>query len=86
MKLFLPLPPYPACAWRRAREEESGTVVEINRGKIARVEEAGLPAGTSITVRDLFFNVPARKKFLKIRVDRVVAHCVAGHPLRAGAS
>src|SRR3981081_4738234 len=49
----------------RAAEEPAGTVVEINGGKIARVEEAGLPLGTSITVRDLFFNTPARKKFLK---------------------
>ena len=49
----------------RAEEEAAGTVVEINGGKIARVEEAGLPLGTSITVRDLFFNTPARKKFLK---------------------
>src|ERR1700736_1984980 len=49
----------------RAEEESAGTVVEINGGKIARVEEAGLPQGTSITVRDLFFNTPARKKFLK---------------------
>ena len=49
----------------RAADEESGTVVEINGGKIFKVEEAGLPAGTCITVRDLFFNIPARKKFLK---------------------
>src|ERR1700722_5920297 len=49
----------------RAQEGDAGTVVEINGGKIARVEEAGLPLGTSITVRDLFFNTPARKKFLK---------------------
>jgi len=49
----------------RAEEEGGGTVIEINGGKIARVEEAGLPLGTSITVRDLFFNTPARKKFLK---------------------
>src|SRR5262249_43861565 len=49
----------------QAAGEASGTVFEINGGKIARVEEAGLPLGTSITVRDLFFNVPARKKFLK---------------------
>jgi len=49
----------------RAEEEAAGTVVEINGGKIARVEEAGVPLGTSITVRDLFFNTPARKKFLK---------------------
>src|SRR5246500_4260517 len=49
----------------RAADEPAGTVIEINGGRIARVEEAGLPLGTSITVRDLFFNVPARKKFLK---------------------
>src|SRR5512135_3045582 len=44
---------------------ESGTVIEIAGGKIMKVEEAGLPAGTSINVRDLFFNTPARRKFLK---------------------
>src|SRR5205085_4265899 len=49
----------------RAAEDPAGTVVEINGGKIFKVEEAGLPLGTSITVRDLFFNTPARKKFLK---------------------
>jgi DNA mismatch repair protein MutL len=42
-----------------------GTRIEINGGKIYKVEEAGLPVGTSVTVRDLFFNTPARKKFLK---------------------
>src|SRR5579859_4981943 len=49
----------------RDPDEASGTVVEIAGGKILRVEEAGLPAGTSLAVRDLFFNTPARKKFLK---------------------
>ena len=49
----------------RAAEEPSGTVVEINGGKIFKIEEAGLPVGTSITIRDLFFNTPARKRFLK---------------------
>ena len=68
------------------RGRAAGTVVEINGGKIVRVEEAGFPLGTSITVRDLFFNVPARKKFLEGGVDRAVAHRVAGHALRAGAS
>src|SRR5213082_323679 len=48
----------------RAEEDPAGTVVEINGGKIFRVEEAGIPLGTSITVQDLFFNTPARKKFL----------------------
>src|SRR5579859_5827141 len=70
----------------RAPEEASGTVVEINGGKIARVEEAGLPAGTSITVRDLFFNVPARKKFLKAEstelshIASLVTHYALAHP------
>jgi DNA mismatch repair protein MutL len=70
----------------RAAEEPSGTVVEINGGKIARVEEAGLPAGTSITVRDLFFNVPARKKFLKTEstelshIASLVTHYALAHP------
>src|SRR6185437_5776154 len=49
----------------RAPEEASGTVVEVNGGKMMKVEEAGLPAGTSITVRDLFYCVPARRKFLR---------------------
>jgi DNA mismatch repair protein MutL len=70
----------------RAAEEPSGTVVEINGGKIARVEEAGLPLGTSITVRDLFFNVPARKKFLKTEstelshIASLVTHYALAHP------
>jgi DNA mismatch repair protein MutL len=70
----------------RAAEEASGTVIEINGGKIARVEEAGLPAGTSITVRDLFFNTPARKKFLKSEstelshIASLVTHYALAHP------
>jgi DNA mismatch repair protein MutL len=70
----------------RAAEEPSGTVIEINGGKIARVEEAGLPLGTSITVRDLFFNVPARKKFLKAEstelshIASLVTHYALAHP------
>ena len=64
----------------------SGTVIEINGGKMARVEEAGLPEGTSITVRDLFFNIPARKKFLKAEstelshIASLVTHYALAHP------
>src|SRR3954468_7419267 len=45
--------------------DSAGTRMEIAGGKILKIEEAGLPAGTSIAVKDLFFNTPARKKFLK---------------------
>jgi DNA mismatch repair protein MutL len=70
----------------RADEEAAGTVIEINGGKIIRVEEAGLPQGTSITIRDLFFNTPARKKFLKSEstelshIASLVTHYALAHP------
>ena len=75
-----------------AREEggpdatPAGTRIEISGGKIFKVEEAGLPAGTSITVRDLFFNTPARKKFLKAEstelghIATLVTHYALAHP------
>src|SRR5437660_2250275 len=61
-------------------------MLEINGGKIFRVEEAGLPEGTAITVRDLFFNTPARKKFLKAEstelshIASLVTHYALAHP------
>jgi DNA mismatch repair protein MutL len=70
----------------RATEENGGTVLEIAGGKILRVEEAGLPQGTSLAVRDLFFNTPARKKFLKAEstelshLASLVTHYALAHP------
>ena len=70
----------------RAADQDSGTIVEIAGGKIFRVDEAGLPAGTSITIRDLFFNTPARKKFLKAEstelshIASLVTHYALAHP------
>jgi DNA mismatch repair protein MutL len=70
----------------RAREERSGTAVEIAGGKLLRCDEAALAAGTKITVRDLFFNVPARKKFLRseqtetAHVASLVTHYSLAHP------
>ena len=64
----------------------AGTIIDINGGRMARVEEAGLPEGTSITVRDLFFNTPARKKFLKAEstelshIASLVTHYALAHP------
>jgi DNA mismatch repair protein MutL len=70
----------------RATDQNGGTVVEIAGGKILRVEEAGLPQGTSLAVRDLFFNTPARKKFLKAEstelshIASLVTHYALAHP------
>src|SRR4051794_1725762 len=69
-----------------APEDGTGTIVEINGGKIQNVEEAGLPLGTSITVRDLFYNIPARRKFLKAEstelshIASLVTHYALAHP------
>ena len=70
----------------RVAEEASGTLVEIAGGNILRVEDAGLPAGTTITIRDLFFNTPARRKFLKSEqtelshIAALVTHYALVHP------
>jgi len=70
----------------RAADEDGGTMLEIAGGKILRVEEAGLPQGTSLAVRDLFFNTPARKKFLKAEstelshLASLVTHYALAHP------
>jgi len=70
----------------RAEEEAAGTVIEINGGKMIRVDEAGLPLGTAITIRDLFFNTPARKKFLRSEstelshIASLVTHYALAHP------
>lgn len=49
----------------RPQTEESGVRIEIEGGKIKGVKKTGCPAGTSIEVEQLFFNTPARRKFLK---------------------
>ena len=49
----------------RDAEEAEGTRVEFAGGKLVGVKPAGLPAGTTVSVADLFYSVPARRKFLK---------------------
>jgi DNA mismatch repair protein MutL len=70
----------------RSAEETTGSHVEIAGGKMLRSEEAALAPGTSITIRDLFFNVPARKKFLRsdqtelAHIASLVTHYSLAHP------
>jgi DNA mismatch repair protein MutL len=70
----------------RAEEESSGTRMEIAGGKLLVCEDAGAPTGTTLTVRDLFFNTPARRKFLKsettelAHVTALVTHYALAHP------
>src|SRR5438045_8585109 len=49
----------------KAGEDATGARVEIAGGKMLRCEEAALAGGTSITARDLVFNVPARRQFMR---------------------
>ncbi len=67
-------------------EETAGTRVEIAGGKILHVDDAALPRGTTIAVADLFFNTPARRKFLRAEstelahVTALVTHYALVHP------
>jgi len=70
----------------RARGAQSGTEIRVNGGAVASVAEAGLPEGTLIEVSDLFYNLPARRKFLKsdaaeaAQVSRLVTQLALCYP------
>jgi DNA mismatch repair protein MutL len=55
--------------------KEPGTEIRIEGGKIVKVNAIGAPQGTQVTVKDLFFNTPARRKFLK-SVSTEMGHIV----------
>jgi len=70
----------------RAAEEEEGTRVEFAGGKLVGVNPEGLPSGTTISVADLFYCVPARRNFLKSEttelghIASLVTHYALAHP------
>lgn len=49
----------------RPQEELTGTKIVIHGGKVVEVSDAGTAPGTSVHVKDLFYNTPARRKYLK---------------------
>ncbi len=49
----------------KIKTDLQGTIIELSEGKINHISPIGMPTGTHITVNQLFFNLPARKKFLK---------------------
>lgn len=70
----------------RSADESVGTEMEIAGGKILRVADSGVPEGTTLIIRDLFFNTPARKKFLRSEqtelshVAALATHYALAHP------
>ena len=72
----------------RDEAESEGTRIEFAGGKLVSVKPAGLPAGTTISVADLFYSVPARRKFLKSdstelgHIASLVTHYALANPDR----
>ncbi|PSQ64032.1 MAG: DNA mismatch repair protein MutL [Halobacteriales archaeon SW_8_66_22] len=70
----------------RPRGGDRGTELTVEGGEIADVSPAGAPEGTCVEVRDLFYNVPARRKYLKqestefAHVNRVVTNYALANP------
>jgi DNA mismatch repair protein MutL len=70
----------------RARGSTSGTEIRVNGGTVASDREVGAPEGTCIDVDDLFYNLPARRKFLKsdtaesTQISRLITQMALGYP------
>ena len=70
----------------RERGRDQGAIIHLRGGEIVRKGAAGGPEGTTVTVRDLFFNVPARRKFLRSeaaegsRIYTLVTQLALAHP------
>ena len=70
----------------RARGQATGTEIRVNGGTVASDREVGAPEGTSVEVADLFYNLPARRKFLKSdaaeagQISRLMTQIALGYP------
>ena len=70
----------------RERGALAGTQIEIAGGKIISVTDVGTAEGTTVEVRNLFFNLPARRKFLRseqtetAHIEHIVTLCALAHP------
>lgn len=70
----------------KTEETEAATRVYLEGGKLIDVKDAARPTGTTITVRDLFFNTPARRKFMRseatenYHLTNIVTHYALAHP------
>jgi DNA mismatch repair protein MutL len=70
----------------RARGRQSGTEIRVNGGTISSVVEAAASEGTAVEVNDLFYNLPARRKFLKsdaaeaAQVSRITTQLALANP------
>jgi DNA mismatch repair protein MutL len=70
----------------RPHDAESGTEIRVNGGVVASVTEVGMAPGTIVEVGDLFYNLPARRKFLKsdvaetTQVSRMATQLALAHP------
>ena len=70
----------------RTANADAGTLVQIEGGRLVDVKDAARDIGTTVTVRDLFFNVPARRKFMRseatenYHLTSIVTHYALAHP------
>jgi len=70
----------------RARGALAGTELVVDAGRLVSVKEIGAPEGTRVDVGDLFYNLPARRKFLKAdtaeaaQISRLVTQLAVGYP------
>ncbi|HEY3380498.1 MAG TPA: DNA mismatch repair endonuclease MutL [Vicinamibacterales bacterium] len=70
----------------RPADATSGTEIRVNGGTVSSVREVGAPQGTTVDVSDLFYNLPARRKFLKsdgaesAQISRMVTQLALAYP------